>query len=75
MGRWLHTSLDLLHPDTSSKVLEKQDKLIRNKPFHKFEIGDTLFARTFMEQNGYLLMLQKSLDHFHMRYKQTLAFS
>ena len=47
MGRQLHTSLDLLHPDTSCKVSEKQDKLIRNKAPRKFEFGDKLFAKNF----------------------------
>ena len=63
-GRRLHTSLDLLHADTSSKVSEKEDKLIMNKTPRKFEIGDKLFTKKFMEQNGYLLRLQKSLAHF-----------
>ena len=39
--------IDSLHPDTLSKMSEKQDKLIRNKPSRKFEIGDKLFAKTF----------------------------
>ena len=47
MGRRLRTSLDLLHPDTSCKVSEKQDKLIRNKVPRKFDIGDKLFAKNF----------------------------
>ena len=47
MRRRLRTSLDLLHPDTSCNVSEKQDKLIRNKAPHKFEVGDKRFAKNF----------------------------
>ena len=47
MGRRLCTALDLLHPDTSCKVSEKQDKLIRNKAPFKLEIGDKHFVKNF----------------------------
>ena len=40
-------SLDILQTDTSNKVSEKQDKLIRNKPPRKLEIGDKLLAKNF----------------------------
>ena len=43
MGRRLRTHLDLLHPDTSQKVIEKQHKLMKDKLPRKFEIGDTNF--------------------------------
>ena len=46
MGRRLRTHLDLLHPDTSKNIIEKQQKCVQGKP-RKFQIGDKLFARNF----------------------------
>ena len=47
MGTRLCASLNLLHPDTSCKVSEKEDKLIRNKAPYEFEIGDKLLQKNF----------------------------
>ena len=48
MGRRLRTHLDLLHPDTSKRVIDKQEKSIStNKAPRTFKIGDKLFAKNF----------------------------
>ena len=47
-GRRLRTHLDLLHPDTSNRVIDKQEKSIStNKAPRTFKIGDKLFAKNF----------------------------
>ena len=47
MGRRLRTSLDLLHPDTSCRVADKQNQGVTNKQLRTFSIGDPVFARNF----------------------------
>ena len=47
MGRRLRTHLDLLHPDISQKIMEKQQKLVSSKIPRRFQVGDKLFARNF----------------------------
>ena len=48
VGRRLHTHLSLIHPDTSCKVIKKQDKLTGiTKPVWKLLVGDCLYARNF----------------------------
>ena len=47
MGRRSRTHLDLLHPDISQKVMEKQQKLVSSKVPRRFQVGDKLFVRNF----------------------------
>ena len=47
MGRRLRTHLDLLHPDISQQIMEKQQKLVSSKTPRRFQVGDKLFARNF----------------------------
>ena len=55
MGQRLRTHLDLLHPDTSRKVIEKQDKLVKvTKRCRKFAVGDRLYARNFRGNNKWI---------------------
>ena len=55
MGRRLRTHLDLLHPDTSRKVIEKQDKLAKvTKRCRKFVVGDRLYARNYRGNNKWI---------------------
>ena len=47
MGR-LRTRLDMIHPDSTSRILQKQQKQIdENKTPRKFKIGDKLFAKDY----------------------------
>ena len=39
MGRRLRMHLDLLHPDTASKVADKREKSIPQKQARKFAVG------------------------------------
>ena len=55
MGRRLRTHLDLLHPDTSQKDIEKQDKLAKvTKRCRKFVVGDRLYARNYRGNNKWI---------------------
>ncbi len=47
MGRRLRTQLDLLHPVTSQKVVDKQQRTTVDKGPRRFNVGDKLFARNF----------------------------
>ena len=47
MRRKLRTRLDLLHPDSSKRVLEKQDKLRKTSKTRSFQVGDELMARGY----------------------------
>ena len=47
MGRLIHTRLDLLHPDTSKTVNDRQERLINHKKPCKFKLGDKLYAKNF----------------------------
>ena len=48
MGRRLRTRLDLIHPDTTQKVIRKQEMLrtVLYTPRH-FNVGDKLYAKDF----------------------------
>ena len=50
MGRRLCTTLDLLHPDTSKRVEDKQRKLIIDKRPRTFAVGDKVFARDILHK-------------------------
>ena len=55
MGQRLRNHLDLLHPDTSRKVIEKQDKLAKvTKRCRKFAVGDRLYARNYRGNNKWI---------------------
>ena len=55
MGQRLRTHLDLLHPDISRKVIEKQDKLAKvTKRCRKFVVGNCLYARNFRGNNKWI---------------------
>ena len=43
--------LDLLHPDTVSKVADKREKSIPWKQARKFAVGQKLYAKTFQGSN------------------------
>ena len=48
MGRRLRCQLDLVHPDTAKKILQRQDKQITsNAKLRSFEVGDKVFVRNF----------------------------
>ena len=50
MGRKLCNQLDLLHPDTSNRLTQKQQNWSKNgraTTCRRFQIGDTLFARNY----------------------------
>ena len=52
MGRRLTTHLDLLNPDTSQTVVEKQQKLMSTeKAPQVFQLEDKLFAKNFHRSN------------------------
>ena len=55
MGRRLRSHLDLLHPDTSSKMGSKAEKNVSGKNPRKFSVGDTIFAKNFHGDSGYQL--------------------
>ena len=46
MGRRIRTRLDLLHPDTSKTVNDRQQRSINHKKPRKFKLG-ALYARNF----------------------------
>ena len=81
MGRRLRTRLDLLHPDISQKVMEKQQKLVSSKTPHRFQVGDKLFARNFHDPQWIPVkvtrvtgplsgdsVLRRYVDHLRFRY-------
>ena len=47
MGRRLRTHLDLLHPVTSQKAVDKQQRTTVDKRPRRFSVGDKLLARNF----------------------------
>lgn len=48
MGRKLRTIFDLLHPDLSKKIHDKQNKNYTTKrAIRSFQVGDKLFAKNF----------------------------
>ena len=47
MGRKLRTVLDLIHPDLSKKVQDKQEHTTSRQPIRSFQVGDNLFARNY----------------------------
>ena len=47
MGRRLKTHLNLLHPDTASRMTKKIEKNISGKVPRKFSIGDKVYAKNF----------------------------
>ena len=58
VSRRLHTHLSLLHPDTSCKVIKKQDKLTGiTKPGWKLLVGDCLYARNSRDLTSGFLTL------------------
>ena len=48
MGRRIRTCLDLCHPDTTQKVIQKQEKFSNRFHSRNFKIGDRLFVRNFI---------------------------
>ena len=55
MGRILRTHLDLLHTDTSQKVIEKQQRACRRDHLANFKLVINCLPGIFMDHNGYLL--------------------
>ena len=51
MGRRLRMHLDLLHPDTASKVADKREKSIPQKQARNFAVGQKLYAKNFQGSN------------------------
>ena len=49
MGRRLRTHLDLLHPDTTMRMNEKQEKSIPGRAPRQFEVGEKVYAKNFHE--------------------------
>ena len=47
MGRRLRTHLDLLHPDTASRMTKKMERNISGKVPRQFCIGDKVYAKNF----------------------------
>ena len=47
MGRRLRTRLDLIHPDTSQKVIRKQGNVENSSTPRHFKVGDKLYAKDF----------------------------
>ena len=47
MGRSIHTRLDLLHPDPSKTVNDRQQT--HEKP-RKFKLGDKLYGKNFHDE-------------------------
>ena len=47
MGRRLRIHLDLLHPDTVSRVNEKQEKSIPGRAPRQFRFGERVYAKNF----------------------------
>ena len=55
MGQRFHTHLDLLHPDISCRVIEKQDKMAAvTRHCQNFAVGDRLYARNFRGSNKWI---------------------
>ena len=55
MDQRLCTHLELLYPDTSRKVIEKQDKLATvTKQCRKFEVGNQLYSRNSRGPNKWI---------------------
>lgn len=49
MGRRLRTHLDLLHPDTTRRIQEKQQGTMIRKAPRKFQVNDKVYAKNFRE--------------------------
>ena len=47
MGRRLRTCLDLIHPDTTQKVIRKQGNVENSSTPRHFKVGDKLHAKDF----------------------------
>lgn len=56
MGRRLRTHLDLLHPDMSHQIAEKQDKQKQSSSSatRKFLVNDRLYAKDFHRKNKWI---------------------
>ena len=59
MGRRLRTTLDLLHPDTSKRVEDKQRRLMTDKNPRTFAVGDKVFARDVLHKKWIPAMVFK----------------
>ena len=47
MGRRLRARLDLIHPDTTQKVIRKQGNVENSSTPRHFKVGDKLYAKDF----------------------------
>ena len=81
MGRKLRTVVGMLHPDSTNRVLDKQDKQKSSNRQKSFKIGDKFYAKdysscgiwilvTVMEITGLISILQAG-DRF--RSKSTMS--
>ena len=62
MGRRIRTKLDLLHPDTSKTVSDRQQRSINHKKPRKFKLGDKLYAKNFHGKKWIPVTVSKLTD-------------
>ena len=77
MERRVRTHLDLLHPDTASRMTKKIEKNISGKVPRKFNIGVKVYAKNFYGEKWLAaevikvsgpLSYQRHVDHIRKRY-------
>ena len=54
MGRRLHTRLDLLPPDSTQRVVDKQEKQKSQARTREFSVGDKLYTKDFSNRNSWI---------------------
>ena len=54
MGRRLHTRLDLIHPDSKQRVVDKQEKQKSHARTREFNVGDRLYAKDFSNRDSWI---------------------
>lgn len=66
MGRRLRTRLDLIHPDATDKIVQKQEKMANSdqKKERVFNKGDKVYAKNFTSQSGFQQQYKTKQDLF-----------